>query len=61
MPTDSKPTIFINPAKCIGCRQCEIACAVEHSQSKDLFSAIFEDPLPLPRIHILPMEPTTYP
>ena len=55
MPTDSKPTIFINPAKCIGCRHCEIACAVEHSQSKDLFSVIFEDPLPLPRIHILPM------
>ncbi len=55
MSTDSKPTIFINPAKCIGCRHCEIACAVEHSQSKDLFSAIFENPLPQPRIHVLPM------
>ncbi|WP_456454143.1 4Fe-4S dicluster domain-containing protein [Thermococcus sp.] len=52
---NAKPTIFINPERCIGCRHCEIACAVEHSKSKNLFSAIFEDPRPQPRIHVLPM------
>ncbi|MGD8533923.1 MAG: 4Fe-4S binding protein, partial [Gammaproteobacteria bacterium] len=28
-------TVFVNPERCIGCRQCEFACAVEHSHSRD--------------------------
>ena len=35
--------------KCLGCKSCEIACAVEHSQSKNLFKAIREKVLSLPR------------
>jgi carbon-monoxide dehydrogenase iron sulfur subunit len=31
---------------CTGCRSCEIACAVAHSQSKSVFQALFEMPLP---------------
>ncbi len=27
---------------CLGCKTCEIACAVEHSEGKDLFSALAE-------------------
>jgi anaerobic carbon-monoxide dehydrogenase iron sulfur subunit len=45
-------TVFVNPERCIGCRQCEFACAVEHSQSKDPVGAIFERPAPHTRIHV---------
>lgn len=34
--------IFCDVRKCIGCRTCEIACAVEHSVTKDLFLAVME-------------------
>ncbi|MFQ5834869.1 MAG: 4Fe-4S dicluster domain-containing protein [bacterium] len=44
--------IFVDIDKCFGCRSCEIACAVEHSLSKDLFKAIKEDPLPRPRTDV---------
>ena len=47
-------TVFVNPERCVGCRQCEIACAVEHSQSKDLYQAVFEKPKPRPRIRVGP-------
>lgn len=47
-------TVFVNPERCIGCHQCEFACAVEHSQSRDATLAVFESPLPRPRIHVMP-------
>jgi carbon-monoxide dehydrogenase iron sulfur subunit len=47
-------TVFINPERCIGCRQCEFACAVAHSQSKDPALALAEDPVPKSRIHVSP-------
>jgi carbon-monoxide dehydrogenase iron sulfur subunit len=39
-------TVFVNPERCIGCHQCEIACLIEHSQSKDLYRAVSESPAP---------------
>jgi anaerobic carbon-monoxide dehydrogenase iron sulfur subunit len=45
-------TVFVNPERCIGCMQCQIACAVEHSTSRDLAAAVVEDPLPRARIHV---------
>lgn len=45
-------TVFVNPEHCIGCRQCEYACAVEHSRSHDRVLSLGEDPLPRPRIHV---------
>jgi len=44
--------IFIDIEKCIGCKSCEIYCAVSHSASKQIFSAIFEDPLPAERVKV---------
>lgn len=47
-------TVFVHPERCVGCKQCESACAVAHSQTKSLFWAVFESPLPKPRIHAEP-------
>ncbi|MFQ5811660.1 MAG: 4Fe-4S dicluster domain-containing protein [Anaerolineae bacterium] len=47
-------TVFVNPERCIGCKQCQIACAVEHSQSKNLYQAVSETPTPRPRILVAP-------
>lgn len=47
-------TVFVNPERCIGCRQCEFACAVAHSASHDPVAAMFEQPLPRSRIHVAP-------
>jgi carbon-monoxide dehydrogenase iron sulfur subunit len=45
-------TVFVRSERCIGCRQCEFACAVEHSRSRDPVLALLEDPPPRPRIHV---------
>lgn len=42
--------IYCDITKCVGCRSCEIACAIEHSKSKDIFSAVREKPLPKKRV-----------
>jgi len=42
--------IVIRPERCLGCRSCEVACAVAHSESKNLFLAIGEKPAPKKRI-----------
>ncbi len=47
-------TVFIHPERCIGCKQCEVACTVAHSQTKNLFLSVFETPAPKPRIHAEP-------
>ena len=36
----------------MACLSCEIACAVAHSQSKNLFSALGEQPAPKKRINV---------
>jgi carbon-monoxide dehydrogenase iron sulfur subunit len=47
-------TVFVNPERCIGCKHCQIACAVEHSESKSLYGAVFEEPTPRPRVLVAP-------
>ncbi|AKB78980.1 CO dehydrogenase iron-sulfur protein CooF [Methanosarcina horonobensis HB-1 = JCM 15518] len=44
--------VIIRPELCMGCRSCEVACAVSHSKSKNLFSALGEDPAPKKRISV---------
>ncbi|MBC8473234.1 MAG: 4Fe-4S ferredoxin, partial [Candidatus Omnitrophica bacterium] len=41
--------IYCDIKKCLGCGACEIACAIEHSKSKKLDSAIKEKPIPIKR------------
>jgi len=47
-------TVFVRPELCIGCRHCEVACAIEHAKSKVLFDAINETPVSKPRIYVEP-------
>lgn len=44
--------ITVNVEKCLGCKSCELACAVTHSKSKDLFIAVREEPLPQQRVSV---------
>ena len=41
--------IYCDIKKCLGCGSCEIACAVEHSKSKELNKSIAESPIPVKR------------
>ena len=45
-------TVVIHPERCVGCMQCSVACAVAHSQSQQLYAAVFESPRTSPRIHV---------
>lgn len=47
-------TVIVHPERCLGCKQCMLACAVEHSQSKNLFAALGEAIQPRPRLSVLP-------
>lgn len=53
--------IFIDAERCTACKTCETSCAVEHSASQDLFTAIFESPRPQTRIHVEKANGLSYP
>ncbi|MFW5931143.1 MAG: 4Fe-4S dicluster domain-containing protein [Desulfosalsimonas sp.] len=44
--------VIVHPERCVGCMQCMLACATAHSKTGILFSAIYENPSPRPRIHV---------
>jgi anaerobic carbon-monoxide dehydrogenase iron sulfur subunit len=48
-----KGILVVNAQRCLGCKSCELACAVEHSKSGDLFEAINEYPLPSSRVDVV--------
>lgn len=41
--------LYYDAKKCLGCKSCEIACALAHSITKDLFKSLREEVLSLPR------------
>lgn len=47
-----KGAILVDPAKCLACKSCELACAIEHSKSKELVMAICEKPLSKSRVKV---------
>jgi carbon-monoxide dehydrogenase iron sulfur subunit len=44
--------VFVRLDRCLGCKSCEMACAVEHSAGKSLISAISEKPGPVRRVYV---------
>lgn len=56
-----KGSIYVELKKCLSCHSCELACAVEHSASKELVPAIYEDPPPVARIRLEQVEGTAIP
>ncbi len=51
-----KGKVYFELGKCMSCHSCELACALEHSQSKELVKAIGEDPPPVARVHVEDIE-----
>lgn len=47
-----KGMIVVRAERCLGCKSCEIACAVEHSESRDLYQAIHQSPRPSARVEV---------
>jgi carbon-monoxide dehydrogenase iron sulfur subunit len=53
--------IFVRVDRCMGCHSCELACAVEHSASKSLYTAITEEPAPKKRLYVEPVKSDSVP
>jgi carbon-monoxide dehydrogenase iron sulfur subunit len=41
--------IYFDIKKCLACRSCELACAVQHSENKDILKILKEETKPVPR------------
>ncbi len=60
--------VYVDLARCLGCKTCEIACAVAHSRGRrpgqplmlDLYAAI-ADPAARPRVRVVPVSQAYYP
>lgn len=46
--------VYCEVHRCTACRSCEIACAVRHSRSGDLYGAMLEQPRPARLVHVVP-------
>lgn len=44
--------VFVRLDRCLGCKSCEMACAVEHSAGKSLMAAISEKPASVRRVYV---------
>ena len=44
--------VVVHPERCVGCMQCMAACAVAHSLTKHLHTAVMEKPRPRSRVHV---------
>lgn len=49
----SSQRLFCDPSLCLGCKTCELRCAVERSSvGKSLYLAVKEEVLPQPRVYV---------
>jgi carbon-monoxide dehydrogenase iron sulfur subunit len=44
--------VFVRLDRCLGCKSCEMACAVEHSAGKSLMAALSEKPSSVRRVYV---------
>lgn len=44
--------LLVRSEVCVGCKSCELACAVAHSQTKTLFGAVLEAERPRKRVFV---------
>lgn len=50
---DPKKRLFVDDSLCLGCKTCELRCAVERSSmSKTLTGAVCEEVIPRPRLYV---------
>ena len=50
---DPKKRLFVDVSLCMGCKTCELRCAVERSSiSKKLTEAVHEEIVPRPRVYV---------
>jgi carbon-monoxide dehydrogenase iron sulfur subunit len=49
---DEQRRIFVRVERCVGCRSCELACAVAHARSDSLAAAVEEEPPPKKRLFV---------
>ena len=47
--------VFLDARRCLACKACELACAVQHSQTQQLAGAIAESPRPRKRVLMRPL------
>jgi anaerobic carbon-monoxide dehydrogenase iron sulfur subunit len=53
--------LYYKVDKCLGCKSCEVACSLAHSLTQDLFKALKEEKLSLPRKKVLAAGEKNYP
>jgi len=53
--------VFVDVERCVACKRCVLACAVEHSTSKDMLTAMTEVPAPKPRVRLTPVDGVAVP
>src|SRR5512135_3722650 len=53
--------IYYDVKKCLGCRSCEIACALAHSENPKLMKAFLAGKLTLPKKKVFSVKGRNYP
>ncbi len=53
--------ILVDVNKCLACKSCEIACAVIHSESNNLFGAVLQEKKPKQRVYVEAGEGISFP
>jgi carbon-monoxide dehydrogenase iron sulfur subunit len=56
-----KGRVFVEVERCVACKRCVMACAVEHSVSKDMITAMTEVPAPRARVRLVAVDGVTIP